>query len=155
MCHTCAFGVQDHCCSMWPRTLQFVGFGENWGEGGLKNVAPDLFLSVLAAAYITTAVHQRLTTCFYFLLFACLCWFFLYIVSIEFFFAAFLLTHRSCRFCMSLNWPLKDNDLLPVTMSKWKRFEHRRLIHCPGNLSINEQPLVVVGLTLSNNLSLC
>lgn len=44
--------------------LALVRTGGGQGEGGQRNVAYVLFLSVLAAAYTTAAVHQRLTTCF-------------------------------------------------------------------------------------------
>lgn len=111
------------------------------GEGGQRNVAYVLFLSALAAAYIPTAVHQRLTTCFF--VCACVCLFScpLWIVAcMDFFLAAFPLVPLSCGFSMSLNWPLKDNDLSPVIASEWKRLEHSSSIH----LCTNEQPLVEI-----------
>lgn len=57
----------------------------------------------------------------------------------------------------SLDCPLQDNDLLPAIANEWKHFEREREpIYCPGNLSINGQPLAGVChcLTLSCHFKL-
>lgn len=90
MFHVCSNKQQSAVCWLWWEQ----------GEGGQRNVAYMLFLSILAAAYITTAMHQRLTTRFSFFV---VVFFSLWIVASMDFFAAFPLAPLSADFaCLSI-----------------------------------------------------